>query len=278
MKKVGPFLLRGLSVIVIFALIVIAAGAYYFKSYLPNTVAPKSFPKIDGEIQLAGLDAPVDIYRDQLGIPHIYATTQHDLFFAEGYVHAQDRFWQMDFYRHVGEGRIAEMFGKTSIDRDKFLNTLGWRETSAREYQSLQPETKTILENYADGVNAYLKDHNSEAVSLEYAVLKLLSPNYQIEPWTPLHTLAWARALAWDLRSNMDEEIQRAILLKTLTPEQVAELFPPYPSDHPIIVNKIGKGTSAQATAQQMAANIPDATLTALQRNVSLLNDVLGPL
>lgn len=278
MKRLGNFLMRGVIVVVALAVVATGGGAYYFKSYLPKTVAPKSFPIIDGEIQLTGLDAPVDVYRDQLGIPHIYATTQHDLFFAEGYVHAQDRFWQMDFYRHVGEGRIAEMFGKTSIDRDKFLNTLGWRETSAREYQSLQPETKTILENYAAGVNAYLKDHNNEAVSLEYAVLKLLSPNYQIEPWTPLHTLAWARALAWDLRSNMDEEIQRAILLKTLTPQQVAELFPPYPADHPVIVNKIGDNTAAKEATSDLAANIPNTTLIAVQHNVSLLDDVLGPL
>ena len=135
MKRVGKFLLRGLSVIVILVLILVASGAYYFKSYLPNTVAPKSFPKIDGELQLEGLNAPVDIYRDKMGIPHIYATTSHDLFFAQGYVHAQERFWQMDFYRHVGEGRTAEMFGKSSVDTDKFLTTLGWRNRSEQEYQ-----------------------------------------------------------------------------------------------------------------------------------------------
>src|SRR6266498_529461 len=278
MKRVGNFLMRGLMVVVALAIVATGGGAYYFKNYLPKTVAPKSFPKIDGEIQLAGLDGPIDIYRDKMGIPNIYAATQQDLFFAEGYVHAQERFWQMDFYRHIGEGRTAEMFGKSSVDNDKFLTTLGWRETTAKEYESFSPETKTILEAYAAGVNAYLKDHQGDAVSLEYAILKLLSPNYEIQPWTPLHTLAWARALAWDLRANMDEEIQRAILLKTLTPEQVAELFPPYPADHPIIVNKIGDETSAQATAQQMAANIPDATLTALQHNVSLLNNLLGTL
>jgi penicillin amidase len=277
MRKVGAFLVRGLIAVLALAVIAAGGGAYYFKSYLPNRVAPKSFPKIDGEIQLDELDGPVNIYRDQMGIPHIYAATPHDLFFSQGYVHAQDRFWQMDFYRHVGEGRTAEMFGKSAVDTDKFLTTLGWRETTAKEYESFSPESKAILEAYADGVNAYLKDHKDEAVSLEYAILKLLSPSYQIEPWTPLHTLAWARALSWDLRANMDEEIQRAILLKTLTPQQVAELFPAYPADHPVIVNKIG-GTSASATAPDAAANIPDATLTTLQHNVSLLDEMLGPL
>lgn len=253
-------------------------GGFYFKSYLPNTVAPRSFPKIDGEIQLDGLNAPVDIYRDSMGIPHIYATTQHDLFFAEGYIHAQDRFWQMDFYRHVGEGRTAEMFGESAADSDKFLTTLGWRQRSEQEYEAFSPDSKAILTAYADGVNAYLKDHNGDTVSLEYAILKLLSPGYKIEPWTPANTLSWAKALAWDLRSNMDDEIERAILLKTLTPEQVAELFPPYPADHPSIVNKIGDGTSAEAPDQPPAVDIPDQTLAVLQSNVSLLDNLLGPL
>lgn len=111
MRRVGNFLKRGLIVVVILGVVLAAGGAYYVRSYLPNTVAPQSFPQTDGEIALDGLDWPVDIYRDEMGIPHMYATTSHDLFFAQGYVHAQERFWQMDFYRHVGEGRIAEMFG-----------------------------------------------------------------------------------------------------------------------------------------------------------------------
>src|SRR6185295_2624258 len=106
----------------------------------------------------------------------------------------------------------------------------------------------------------------------------LLSPDYKIQPWAPVNTLAWAKALAWDLRHNMDDDIQRAILLKTLTPEQVTELYPPYPADHPVIVNQIGEGTSAKAPSQPIAFDIPGQTLAALQHNVSLLDNVLGPL
>ena len=137
MKKLGVFLTRGLIVIVVLALVLGAVGTYYFKSYLPNTVAPKSFPQIDGEIQLEGLNAPVDMYRDKMGIPHIYATTSHDLFFAQGYVHAQDRFWQMDAWRHIGSGTLSEMFGKGQLETDTFLRTLGWRVTAEQEYAEL---------------------------------------------------------------------------------------------------------------------------------------------
>ncbi|MGZ9164187.1 MAG: penicillin acylase family protein, partial [Anaerolineales bacterium] len=278
MTKVGVFLKRGLIAIVVLALVVGAGGTFYFKSYLPNTVAPKSFPQIDGEIQLEGLNGSVDIYRDNIGIPHIYASTQHDLFFAQGYVHAQDRFWQMDFYRHVGAGRTAEMFGGGQVETDTFLKTLGWRNTAEKEYEAFSAESRAILTAYTEGVNAYLKDHDGEALSLEYAILDLLSPDYKIEPWEPVNTLAWAKALAWDLRSNIDTEIERAVLLKTLTTKQVAELFPAYPDDHPVIVNQIGDETSASAAILTKAVDIPYETLAVLQHNTSLLDDVLGPL
>ncbi|MCC7511193.1 MAG: penicillin acylase family protein, partial [Anaerolineae bacterium] len=132
MKKLGKFLLRGLIVVVVLALIAGAGGAYYFKSYLPKTVALKSFPQIDGEIKMDGLDGAVDIYRDQMGIPHIYASTSRDLFFAQGYVHAQERFWQMDAWRHIGSGTLSEMFGAGQVKTDSFLRTLGWKQVAEK--------------------------------------------------------------------------------------------------------------------------------------------------
>ena len=277
MAKAKNILKRlGLGILIIFILLG-AGGTFYFKSYLPNTVAPKSFPQIDGEIQLEGLNGPVDIYRDPMGIPHIYAATQHDLFFAQGYVHAQDRFWQMDAWRHIGSGTLSEMFGSGQVETDTFLRTLGWRITAEQEYAGLDADSKAIIDSYTEGVNAYLKDHDKTTLSLEYAILGLLSPDYKIQAWTPIHSLTWGKAMAWDLRGNMGEEIERAVLLKTLTPEQVAELFPAYPKDHPVIVNNIGDGTSANSAMQPKAFDIPDETLRALEHNASLLDLALGP-
>src|SRR5512138_3587415 len=147
MKRVGMFLARGLGVIVILAIILGAVGTFYFKSYLPNKVAPKSFPQIEGEIKLEGLNGPVDIYRDKMGIPHIYAATSHDLFFAQGYIHAQDRFWQMDTWRHIGSGMLSEMFGKGQVETDTFLRTLGWRQVAEQEYAGLDPVSKAIVDS-----------------------------------------------------------------------------------------------------------------------------------
>jgi penicillin amidase len=280
MRKVGAFLKRGLIVIVVLGMVLGAVGTYYFRSYLPNTVAPKSFPQVDGDIQLEGLEGAVDIYRDKMGIPHIYASTSHDLFFAQGYVHAQDRFWQMDAWRHIGSGTLSEMFGKGQVETDTFLRTLGWQQIAEQEYAALPPEAKAVLDSYSDGVNAYLKDHDTTALSLEYAILGLLSPDYKIEPWRSINSLTWGKAMAWDLRGNMDEEIERAILLKTLTAEQVAELYPAYPQDHPVIVNQMGETLSkveGQRSQVELDFRLSTLNLKPLIERMALLDEVIGP-
>lgn len=280
MRNVGVFLKRGLIVIIVLGLVLAAGGTYYFKTYLPNTVAPKSFPQIDGEIKLEGLNGPVDIYRDKMGIPHIYASTPHDLFFAQGYVHAQDRFWQMDAWRHIGSGTLSEMFGKGQVETDTFLRSLGWRQTAEQEYAELAPEPKAIIDSYTAGVNTYLKDHDTTALSLEYAVLGLLSPAYEIEPWTPVNSVTWGKAMAWDLRGNMSDEIERAVLLKTLTAEQVAELYPAYPQDHPVIVKRIGGDVSkVESPISQVAIDPRLSTLDfrGLSGKLALVDQALGP-
>ncbi len=226
-RPVRIILITVLSLLVIVCLLAAVIG--------PLTVR-RSFPRTAGELRMPGLDAPVEIFRDAYGIPHIYASTEHDLFFAQGYVHAQDRFWQMDFWRHIGSGRLAEMFGEAQLETDKFLRTLGWARVAQAELDQLEPTAIRILEYYAAGVNAYLSERQGSALSLEYAILALLNPDYRPEPWQPLHSLTWAKVMAWDLGGNMDSEIERALLLKSLTPEQLAEIIPAYPADHPVIV------------------------------------------
>lgn len=197
----------------------------------------RSFPQRDGEIALAGLGAEVTVLRDELGIPTIVADDTDDLFFAQGYVHAQDRFWEMDFRRHVTGGRLAELFGASQLGTDRFLRTLGWHEIAAQEVEALDDRERGYYEAYADGVNAYLADHQGSAASLEYAVLGLQNGDYEIAPWTAVDSVAWLKAMAWDLRGNIEDETARALLAQTHTPEQIAELYPGYPYDkNPVIV------------------------------------------
>ncbi|MHC0064129.1 penicillin acylase family protein [Nostoc sp. UIC 10890] len=214
----------------------------------------QSFPQESGTIQLPELKAEVTVQRDKWGIPHIYAANSHDLFMAQGYIHAQDRFWQMDFWRHIGSGRLSEMFGSSQVDTDKYLRTMGWARVAQQEIPEINAEMKAYLEAYADGVNAYLTGHQGSALSLEYTVLKFLNPGYQPEPWQILHSLTWGKVMAYDLGRNFQSEIERAILLKTLNPNQVEELFPPYPQDLPVILPEFQKkedtGTQGQGKTQ----------------------------
>lgn len=229
----------------------------------------------------------MDIYRDEMGIPHIYAATLHDLFMAQGYVHAQDRFWQMDFWRHIGSGRLSEMFGKGQLDTDSFLRTLGWRQLAEQEYAAFSAEPRTILDAYSAGVNAYIAGRAPAELSLEYAILTgVLNRSYEIEPWTPVNTLTWGKAMAWDLRGNMGAEIERAILLKSFTPAQVDELFPPYPADHPHIIKDGEMGSFAGGDAGpagrgpgggREAAGPDEQLLARLADNLALLDPMLGP-
>ena len=274
-KKLRNFLI-GLIVV----LLILGIGGTFFYQNWVKTNTPLSFPQMDGEITLAGLDAPVTVYRDEMGIPHIYASTLHDLFMAQGYIHAQDRFWQMDAWRHIGSGELSSMFGEGQIKTDAFLRTLGWKQIAEAEYAALGDESKTILNSYADGVNAYLAERSGTELSLEYGVLALLSPDYVPEKWTPIHTLTWAKAMAWDLRGNMNNEIERAVLLATLTPEQVESLYPPYPEDHPVIVNEIGGDTVATSALQETQAilSVANPNLASVSANFALLDDVLGPI
>ena len=237
MKKFTTWFTRALITLVIVAVLVGAIGTYYLKNYIPNTVAPKSFPQIEGEINLPGLNGPVDVYRDSAGIPHIYATTDHDLIFAQGYIHAQDRFWQMDFWRHQGTGTLSEMMGAATLSTDKFLRTLGWARISEEEYATMSPDNQAILQAYADGINSYLADHKGTALSLEYTFLPILNKDYEPAPWEPIHTIAWGKAMAWDLgKSKLNGEIDYAKLIKDLPKEKIDFIFPEYPADHPYII------------------------------------------
>ncbi|GAA2496510.1 penicillin acylase family protein [Streptomyces gobitricini] len=235
-KKKG----RRARLLVIALVLALVAGVGYGAYWGVSTVrAP--FPQTTGTLKLDGLSGPVDVKRDDYGVPQIYASTDEDLFRAQGYVQAQDRFWEMDVRRHMTAGRLSEMFGKGQVETDAFLRTLGWHRVAQEEYDKLlSPETKKNLQAYADGVNAYLKGKEGRDISVEYAALAF-SNDYAIEPWTPVDSVAWLKAMAWDLRGNMQEEIDRSLMTSRLSEKQIKDLYPAYPYDlHRPIVDKGG--------------------------------------
>ena len=120
-------------------------------------VARRPLPQVDGTMKLDGLSAKVEVLRDEHGIPQVYADTAEDLFRAQGFVQAQDRFFEMDFRRHITAGRLSELFGESTVEADMYIRTMGWRRVAAREYDLLEPSTRAYLNAYSDGVNAYLE-------------------------------------------------------------------------------------------------------------------------
>lgn len=239
----------------------------------------RSFPKLDGRVDIAGLHGRTDVLRDRWGVPQIYAGDPHDLFLAQGYVSAQDRFWQMDVQRHITAGRMAELFGKGQVDTDRVVRTLGWRRVAEQELTMLSPGTRAALQAYADGVNAYLRERGGARLSAEYAVLGLVAPGYKAEPWTPADSLSWLKALAWTLRGNMDQEIQRALLAARLPKSRVEQLYPGYDFSTQRPITSMGTGGSATGGGSPTSGGpaAPQANLRAIGTLSQALDRVLGP-
>ncbi len=202
-------------------------------------VSRRPFPKTTGVLRITGLQQEVMVHRDAAGVPHLYAQNLDDLFLAQGYTHAQDRFWQMEWWRHIAMGRISEIAGDATLETDRFIRNLGWNriaQTTADYYRTQEPDIWAILEAYSAGVNAYIED-NREQLSLNVTILGLVNEPWEIEPWQPEHTLGWATVMAWDLRGfgDMTDQQDLARMRESLGAEMMAELYPGYPPNRPII-------------------------------------------
>lgn len=256
------------------AVLLIAGAVFSF------VTVRKSFPDTSGTVQIARLKADVSVMRDELGIPQIYADTPEDLFLAQGYVHAQDRFYEMDFRRHVTAGRLAELVGDAALETDKFVRTLGWRRVAEKELSLLDDETLNLLRSYARGVNSYIENRSASKLSLEYSVLSLTGPDYTPEPWTAVDSLAWIKAMAWDLRSNMDDEIDRVLATQKLSVDEVEELYPEYPKKHATIVAdgtvEDGDFVSQAKSSDAGLARAAVASLTKARSGAEALPALLG--
>ena len=184
-----------------------------------------ALPSYDGSEEVRGLDATVEIVRDANAVPHIYAQSPKDAAFAMGYVHAQDRLWQLEMQRRIGQARLAEVVGEPAVEPDKFLRTLGIYRVAERNFEMLEPEAQAIYEAYAGGVNAYLETH-SELLPLEFQLL-----GHEPEPWRPADSLVWLKIMAWDLGDNFSDELLRARLAGTLDRAQLQDLWAQHPDD-----------------------------------------------
>jgi penicillin amidase len=222
-RRIGLILRVLLGLLLVFIVAVGAFAAYLVLHPLPLT---------NGTASLPGLSAAATVVRDKSGMPHLTAATLPDLLRAQGYVMAQDRLWQMDFYRRVAAGRLSEVLGDTTVDTDRYLRTIGLHRAAEKEWASQPAEIKTLLQAYADGVSAFIAAHG-DSLPLEFTIL-----GYKPEPWSPVDSIAFSKVMALDLGENMDIEIAMADLQAKLGPEKAAALLPAYPDGTATIVGR----------------------------------------
>src|SRR5690242_19733260 len=211
-----------------------------------HRLARRPLPKTSGTIEVEGLKGPVRVRRDRWGVPHVEAGSRPDLWFGQGFCHAQDRLWQMDFYRRVAVGRICEFAGEEALPVDRLMRTLGIRRAAEREAAALDDELLEVLDTFCTGVNAAVDA--ARALPFEMQLLRL-----SFEPWRPVDILTLGKLLAFGLSTNWERELLRADMTRALGPELAARLDPGYPADNPVVTQAPWSGEGL-ALAEQIDA------------------------
>jgi len=255
-------------VAVVAIVLVVVLGATVLVTGAVSLTIARAFPPTTGSLQLAGLSAPVTVSRDENGLVRIQADTPADLFMAQGYVHASERLWQMDVWRHISAGRLSEVFGSSQLDTDRFIRTLGWRQAAEVDVAAASPDALDALTAYAAGVNAYISAHR-DALGPAFAIAGGLSGAglgaYVPQEWTPVDSAAWGKVQAWGLGGDYDAEIFRVLAAKQgVDPAVFPTLFPPYPTGAPVVVptgapGSGGAGASAAVGVPGAGAGIASA-------------------
>jgi len=205
-------------------LLALLALAVLFVAIWWRVVAPVT----EGGIEVAGLVGEVSIERDESGIPTLRGPNRDAVLFGLGFVHAQDRLWQLETHRRIGSGRLAEAFGPGALDNDKFLRALGVRRAAAAQWEQIDGDARAAVLAYTAGINAFVTGH-MRARPPEFLILGL-----QPEPWTPEDTLAWGIMMAWDLGGNWTNELLRMRLALSLPVPRINQILAPYPGEKPL--------------------------------------------
>lgn len=188
----------------------------------------RRLPQINGKIDVPGLSAQVEIFRDRWGVPHIYASNIHDLYYAQGFVHAQDRLFQMEMNRRIAQGTLSALFGEIALDTDRITRTFGFNRLGLVDWENASNDLKEIMHDYANGVNAFINQPKRK-LPIEFTLL-----NSQPDAWKPEDTMAFTRVMMWQLSHAWYSELIRADIIKMVGEEHAAELEINYPSKNPI--------------------------------------------
>ncbi len=216
--------LRWFGLVAIFLLILVSVYGYW--------LCMKAQPEVEGVIQLSGLHSPVEVTRDHLGVPHILAQSFDDAMFAQGYVTAQDRLWQMDLVRRLGKGELSEILGPAALETDREQRTLGFRHVVALQEKHLPPEDLQCLERYAAGVNVFIESHR-DRLPIEFHLLR-----YQPSAWSPQDTLVLNLWMGKTLSTSWKVDLMRELIYKKLDPKLTQELLVEFSADDLLLVGQ----------------------------------------
>jgi penicillin amidase len=187
----------------------------------------RSLPRLDGELRLTGLTHPVTVQRDAADVTHILAGSAADAWRALGYVHAQERGWQLEFNRRLMRGELSEVLGEATLETDKLLHALGVIRAAQAQWDNLPGRTRAALQAYSDGINAF-HTGTDQALPPEFLMLGI-----QPGAWSPVDSMGWSLMMALDLGGNWGNEFARLSSARVLSTERLWQLFPPYPGEPP---------------------------------------------
>ena len=206
--------------LVIAGLAALAAAWWFIRAPLPND---------SGNLTMSTLKHDVTITRNAQGVPHIQAASAEDAYYGLGFVHAQDRLWQMMFHRRIAQGRLSEVLGEATLETDKFIRTLGVMQRARVAVKEYDAASLLRMQRYADGVNAFLSTR-SGPLPIEFSLTGAPEP----EPWTVEDSAAWTVMMALDLGGNWRRELRRFTYAKDWSVEKINDLMMPYPGDEPL--------------------------------------------
>jgi penicillin amidase len=238
MRRLFRATLRFLQVIAVALLVAASVGLWWLDA---------SLPELSGSYTVTGITEPARIVRDKNGVPHIYAETYEDAMYALGFVHAQDRLFQMESQRRIGAGRMSEVAGSSTVGLDRMMRALGLYRRAEADFQHLERDTQRALEAYAAGVNAYLT-HRREKLPPEFLIIG------EPEPWKPADTLVWGKLMALNLSTGWREKLLRAVFVQHLGAEKAAAFFPPYPANGPVTLQRDRAAVPAEALPSDVPA------------------------
>jgi penicillin amidase len=205
-------------------ILIVAAGLVFYN------MLNASLPEYNGTVSVQGISDKVEIYRDSMAVPYILAKTENDAAFALGYLHAQERMFQMDLIRRAGEGRLSEIFGSSTLLFDKMFRTAGLKRAAEKMLAALKPEMSKFLEAYSGGVNQYIKEAKGR-YPVEFDVL-----DYDPYEWQPVHSLIIVRMMAWELNISWWTDLIYTNLVQALGEEKVIQILPDWDENAPFII------------------------------------------